>query len=159
MDATLLAHIRTLIDDKTAPYAVSDQEIANLGATRRRELYFDLLVSKDDLVWYAGYNYVEVTRLTDEYEGAGALTPTTADPIEGRWAFAAEQIAVYVYGFAYDLMDIVSMCWLYKADTADVGINYSLGDESVDSSAYKQHCISQYHRYRTSRSGQWRRHR
>lgn len=159
MDATLLSHIRNLSEDDTSPYTVSDQEIVNFAATRRRELYFELLTTKDDLVWYSGYNYVEVTRLTDEYEGAVALTPTVADPIEGRWVFASAQIAVYVYGFVYDLLDIVAQCWLAKADRVAGGLNYSLGDESVDTSALKQNCITQYNRYRTSRGGQWRRHR
>jgi hypothetical protein len=159
MDATLLSHIRSLTDDTASPYTVSDQEILNLAATRRSELYFELLTTKNDLVWYSRYNFVEVTRLTDEYEGTDALTPSSSDPIEGRWVFTVAQIAVYVYGFVYDLEDIVSRCWLMKADRVDSGLNYSLGDESVDSTAFKQHCISQYHRYRKSRGGQWLRHR
>lgn len=159
MDATLLGHIRSLIDDSTTPYVVSTQEIDNLAATRRMELYFELLRSKDDLTWYSQFNFIEVTRLTDEYEGTDALTPSASDPIEGRWVFAPAQVAVYLYGFAYDLEDIVSRCWLQKADRVDAGLNYSLGDESVDSTAYKQHCINQYHRYRKSRGGQWQRHR
>jgi hypothetical protein len=159
MDATLLAHIRNLSDDSTAPYAVSDAEITAFAATRRIELYFDLLTTKDDLVWYSKYNYVDVTRLTDEYEGADALTPTLSDPIEGRWAFSSAQVVVYVYGFAYDLFDIVAQCWLSKSNSVDEGLNYSLGDEAVDSSALKAHCVNQYNRYRTSRGGQWQRHR
>jgi hypothetical protein len=159
MDATLLAHIRSLIDDTDTLKKVSDAEIINLAATRRVDLYFELLTTKDDLVWYSRFNFVEVTRLTEEYEGATALTPSVSDPIEGRWAFASAKPCVYVYGFAYDLEDVVSRCWLLKADRIDVGINYSLGDETVDSTAYKQHCIDQYHRYRKSRGGQWQRNR
>lgn len=159
MDNVLLEHIRSLIDDSATPYKVTDEEIINLAATRRIDLYFELLMTKDDLTWYSRYNFVEVTRLTSEYEGATALTPSVSDPIEGRWAFTTVKTVAYVYGFAYDLEDIVSRCWLLKADRIDVAINYSLGDETVDSTAYKQHCIDQYHRYHKSRGGQWQRNR
>jgi hypothetical protein len=43
MDATLLAHIRSLIDDTDTLKKVSDAEIINLAATRRVDLYFELL--------------------------------------------------------------------------------------------------------------------
>jgi len=154
----LLSHIRTLTDDKTEPYTVSSDEIIEMGKTRRTRIYYGACYTDDYLTWTFPRDYIEVIHLADGYEGT-VLTPSETDVLEGRFVFATAQTGVYFFGYAYDLNDIVSACWLLKADRVDPGITYSLGDEQVDTSKYKQHCIDQYYRYRTSKSGQWRRYR
>jgi hypothetical protein len=150
MDSTLLAHIRFLLEDSAE--VVSDEQIENLSKTRRRLLYYEPLLSEDMFTWYHSRRYIEAVGLYRDYEGA-ELSGYTADPIEGSWTFPDAQASVCVRGFAYDLRDIVSRCWLAKAGLIDAfpGLAYSLGDESVDKSKTREYCISQYWRYKTSK--------
>jgi hypothetical protein len=153
LDATLLEHIRELLDDSTSPYTVPTTTIERVAKTKRREVYYAPLYSDDDLNWYIGRNYVEVTTLADGYEG-DAVTPSASDPIEGKWTFATAQSSVYLRGYVYDLLDIVAECWLIKGNFLSAyGPKYSLGDESVDDSGTKEYCIGKYWQYRTSRGG------
>jgi hypothetical protein len=163
MDETLLDHIRLLLQDTGTPPVVSDAQIENLAKTRRRLIYYEPLASEDEVTWYHSRNYIETVALSDSYEGTafveGASDDYTKDPIEGSFTLSEEQVSVYLYGYAYDLLDIVAQAWLVKAGILDAfpGLSYSLGDESVDKSGAKEYCVKQYRRYKTSKGGQLRR--
>jgi hypothetical protein len=149
----LLEHIRELIDDSATPPLVPTTTIERVAKTRRSRVYYVALYSDDDLTWYSGRNYVETTELADAYEG-DVLTPASSDPIEGSWTFATAVNAVYLKGYAYDLLDIVARLWLVKGDLLDAyGMNYSLGDENVDKGSSREYCIQKYWQYATSKGG------
>lgn len=153
MDSTLLDHIRVLIDDTGVSPLVPTTTIERVAKTRRSRVYYEGLYSDDDLTWYSGRNYVEVTELADGYEGT-TLTPASSDPIEGSWTFSTTQSAVYLKGYVYDLMDIVAQLWLLKGSLLDAyGFNYSLGDENVDKGSTKEYCIEKYWQFSTSKGG------
>jgi hypothetical protein len=163
MDADLLAHVRLLIEDLGTSPVVSDTQIANIAKNRRRLIYFEGLVTEDYLTWYYSRNYVEVIALSDSYEGPAYMDPPsgdyTTDAIEGSFTFDEEQSAVYLHGYAYDLMDVVANCWLVKGGMLDTypGMTYTLGDETVSKGEAKEYCVQNYWRYKTSKGGQLRR--
>ncbi len=160
MDADLITQVRLLLQDSATPPVVSDAQITNIAKTRRSEIYYEGLASYDDLTWRYGRDYVEVTALSLTYEGTAIPSNLyTKDVLAGEVTFTTAQSAVYLKGYVYDLMDIVSQCWLVKAGMLDTypGMNYTLGDETVSKGEAKEYCIQQYWKYKTSKGGQLRR--
>jgi hypothetical protein len=160
MDNDLLAHIRFLVEDSGDSPVISDAQIFNVARNRRRLVYYESLATEDYLTWYHSRNYIEVISLADGYEGTAYMDPPsgdyTSDPIEGSFTFDEEQSTVYLHGYVYDLMDIVSQCWLVKGGLLDTypGMTYTLGDETVSKGEAKEYCVQQYWRYKTSKGGQ-----
>lgn len=108
--AQLISLVRNLIGDPAgADQTFTDDQIEwSLDVHRWEFRYFPLkpLVTMTNgraeyLDWYAEDQYWESDAIL--YNGAySQLTPSSADPLHGRWSFATPQTAVLISGKVYD---------------------------------------------------------
>jgi hypothetical protein len=110
--ATLIAHARELINDSGATPTLTDQQVQDKLDLNRRDVYNmelrfpDIIDTEGNVVWkdfYSRYPFWE-----DGYTLQGPnwneVTPTTAEPLIGRWTFAESQLTpVYITGRVYDM--------------------------------------------------------
>src|SRR5690349_21055538 len=104
----LIQRVRLLIGDVTTPYDLQDQDIQDVCDAHREDIRYELLSPAPDIqppqgqsstaefVWAAyfsefGYWENDVVlqgQDTTTHQPWKLLTPTLAEPIVGRWAFA-----------------------------------------------------------------------
>lgn len=138
----LINRVRTMIGDTSGTDEVfTDQEIQNtLDLHSFEERYLALIGLSDSngqtLIWKSKYQNWDgdVVLVDAQY---GALTPVTADYLNGRWVFAESQTMVYASGWHYDLYgacaDLLE-AWAAKAateyDFTDLGQTFRRGQKS-----------------------------
>lgn len=137
----LINLVRDLIGDPAgADQAFSDDQIERSLDVHRWEFRYFPLKSLPVMIsgnveyrdWYSDEPYWEADAVLTDAQ-YNVLTPSSSDPLHGRWAFATSQAAVYITGKIYDpygaAADLLEM-WAAK-----VGIEF---DVDVDGAGLKR---------------------
>jgi hypothetical protein len=138
--ATLIAYVRELINDVAAPQTLTDDQIqTRLDLNRfdvyNKELRFPDIISISGAVIWTDF-YASKPFWEDGYTLQGpnwnTVTPTTSEPLIGKWTFAVtQQTPIYISGKVYDVYGACAQLLTVIEGTLRATMNFSADGLSV----------------------------
>lgn len=152
----LIAEVRRMIGDKSAPYAFDDDDLQAALDARRDDVRMIELRAAETIApggaavyldYFAPYGAWEQGEVL-QGSGFAVLTPSSAERVIGAWHFAATQYApVYLTGRVYDLAAVAADLLEMKLQKIGDAFDFSVDGLSVNrggQSAALQSSIAQY---------------
>jgi hypothetical protein len=151
----LITEVRRLIDDTTAPYDYTDEQITRYLDKRRGYIEEKGLTAVDDseLIYYLGYKNIARLVIQDTDDNVISAATYDLDYLNGIVTFTTDPGSIEATFTYHDINDAVAELWLARAAQARFSGRIKLADEELPADKNsREYCIGQYWYFKRSRN-------